>query len=66
MSIIIYVIFGCLDLWHLMSNNYGRFSPVLEHIDHTPLRYLATSLNFTACKVNLLKIIVIIVYEFSL
>jgi len=55
--------YNLLDLWHLMlfpkiSMNYGRFSPAMEHLDqllinYTPLRYLATSLNFTACKVNL-------------
>ena len=55
--------YNLLDLWHLMlfpkiSINYGRFSPAMEQLDqfltnYTPLRYLATSLNFTACKTNL-------------
>jgi len=55
--------YNLLDLWHLMlfpkiSINYGRFSPAMEQLDqfltnYTPLRYLATSLNFTACKTKL-------------
>lgn len=55
--------YNLLDIWHLMlfpkiSINYGRFSPAMEHLDqlltnYTPLRYLATSLNFTACKASL-------------
>ncbi len=55
--------YNLLDVWHFMlfpkiSINYGRFSPVMEHLDqllinYTPLRYLATSLNFTACKASL-------------
>lgn len=49
-----------LDLWHLgffpkVSINYGQFSQIMEKIDqvltnYTPLRYLATSLNFVARK----------------
>ena len=46
--------FGVLEHVPKISINYRRFSPVMEHIDqlliYTPLRYLATSLNFTASK----------------
>ena len=47
--------FGVLEHVPQISINYRWFSPVMEHIDqllinYTPLRYLATSLNFTACK----------------
>lgn len=47
--------FGVLEHVPKISINYRWFSPVMEHIDqllinYTPLRYLATSLNFTASK----------------